>query len=59
MSVERRLEGTVAFVTGAASGNGRAIALRYAREGAAVVCADIREDPDWLATRSLIFRRTS
>ncbi len=46
MSVERRLEGAVAFVTGAASGNGRAIALRYAREGAAVVCADIREDPD-------------
>jgi len=32
-------------VTGAASGNGRAIALRYAREGAAVVCADLQAVP--------------
>ncbi|MGA0122784.1 MAG: SDR family NAD(P)-dependent oxidoreductase [Gaiellales bacterium] len=38
---ERRLEGKVALVTGSSSGNGRAIALRYAAEGAAVVCADI------------------
>ncbi len=45
MSAERRLEGKVALVTGAASGNGRAIALRLAREGAAVVCADVREQP--------------
>jgi NAD(P)-dependent dehydrogenase (short-subunit alcohol dehydrogenase family) len=43
---ERRLEGKVALVTGAASGNGRAIALRYAREGAAVLVADLRELPD-------------
>jgi NAD(P)-dependent dehydrogenase (short-subunit alcohol dehydrogenase family) len=43
---DRRLEGKVALVTGAASGNGRAIALRYAREGAAVVVADVRELPD-------------
>jgi NAD(P)-dependent dehydrogenase (short-subunit alcohol dehydrogenase family) len=41
-----RLEGKVALVTGGASGNGRAIALRYAREGAAVVVADLRELPD-------------
>ncbi|WP_064710225.1 SDR family NAD(P)-dependent oxidoreductase [Rhizobium bangladeshense] len=35
----------VAIVTGASSGLGRAIALRYAAEGAAVVVADITETP--------------
>jgi len=45
VSAEQRLEGKVALVTGAASGNGRAIALRLAQEGAAVVCADVREQP--------------
>jgi glucose 1-dehydrogenase len=39
------LEGRVAIVTGAASGIGRAIALRFASEGAMVVVADTREDP--------------
>lgn len=40
-----RLENRVAIVTGAASGIGRAIALKYAGEGATVVLADVREDP--------------
>ena len=34
----------VAVITGAGSGVGRASALRFAEEGAAVVCADVRED---------------
>ena len=37
------LDGKVAAVTGAASGIGRAIALRLAREGAAVTVSDINE----------------
>lgn len=40
------VQGAVAVVTGASSGNGRAIAERFAQEGAtAVVVADLREDP--------------
>ena len=40
----RRLSGRTAIVTGAGSGNGRAIALRFAAEGAGVIVADIDED---------------
>ncbi len=40
-----RLEGRTAVVTGAASGLGRAIALRLADEGAFVVGGDVRRDP--------------
>jgi NAD(P)-dependent dehydrogenase (short-subunit alcohol dehydrogenase family) len=38
-----RLSGKVAIVTGAGSGLGRASALRFASEGAAVLCADLNE----------------
>jgi NAD(P)-dependent dehydrogenase (short-subunit alcohol dehydrogenase family) len=40
----RRIEGKVAIVTGGGSGIGRATALLFAREGAAVVVADWQEE---------------
>ncbi|MBF8286310.1 MAG: short-chain dehydrogenase/reductase [Dehalococcoidia bacterium] len=39
-----RLEGKTAFVTGSASGIGRAIATVFAREGACVTVADVNEE---------------
>lgn len=40
-----RLDSKVAFVVGASSGIGRAVAKRFSDEGATVVIADIQEDP--------------
>ena len=39
-----RLSGKVGIVTGANQGIGRATALRWAEEGATIVCADIKEE---------------
>jgi NAD(P)-dependent dehydrogenase (short-subunit alcohol dehydrogenase family) len=36
-----RVKGRIAVVTGSSSGNGRAIALALAKEGASVVCSDL------------------
>lgn len=43
--MDGRLNSKVAFVVGGSSGIGRAVAQRYAAEGASVVVGDIREEP--------------
>ena len=43
-NVTGRVEGKVAFVTGAARGQGRSHALRLAQEGADIIAVDIAED---------------
>ncbi|BBC28824.1 hypothetical protein SGFS_001150 [Streptomyces graminofaciens] len=60
-----RLQGKVAVITGSSSGIGRAIALRFAEEGANVVVSDVRatpreggfEDDGDVATADLIVKR--
>ncbi|KAL4802410.1 hypothetical protein BDV18DRAFT_166822 [Aspergillus unguis] len=41
---QNRLEGKVALITGASSGMGRATALAFAKEGAALVCCDLKPE---------------
>src|ERR1700712_1582767 len=41
-----RVEGKVAFITGAARGQGRSHALRLAEEGASIIATDLCEDID-------------
>ncbi len=48
-----RLKDKVAFVTGAASGIGKAIAELYAREGAAVAIADMNRDAAMAAAQEI------
>ncbi|HUY39095.1 MAG TPA: SDR family NAD(P)-dependent oxidoreductase [Candidatus Binataceae bacterium] len=47
-----RLEGKVAVITGASSGIGRATAIRFAGEGAAVVLADLNQEGGESAVRA-------
>jgi NAD(P)-dependent dehydrogenase (short-subunit alcohol dehydrogenase family) len=50
-----RLEGKVAFITGAASGIGAAVALRFAQEGAELAGFDLQQarTGDWLQAEKL------
>lgn len=49
-----RLAGKTAIITGGDSGIGRAVAIAFAREGANLVIAYLKEDDDAKETTSLI-----
>lgn len=53
MSSSRQLEGQIVLITGAARGIGRAVAQRYAQEGAKLVIGDINESAAQEAARAL------
>jgi NAD(P)-dependent dehydrogenase (short-subunit alcohol dehydrogenase family) len=48
-----RLAGKTAVITGASTGIGRAAALRFAREGARLVVADLRDEPGEALCRAI------
>ena len=59
-----RVEGKVAFITGAARSQGRSHAVRLAEEGADVIAVDVLRDydsvgyPSWPSTASASTRST-
>ena len=51
-----RLKGKVAFITGAAMGQGREAALLFAREGARVILADVNAKAGSAVARTITRR---